>query len=252
MYTKLTSNGECINFNSLCPTRYKVSVIRSFLHRAYAVTSSWQLFHTEIRRIKQVLINNGFPINIINVQIRKFLNIKFDNLPSRNCNPVKLFYCSQYSSNYVTEEKKLNNIIKRNIRAHEINRPVSLYIYYRNRKLGSLLIRNKMYKKDIDSRVVYQYTCKDGRCNSASYIGYTTCTLAKRFYTHAQSGSIRLHNKNTHNSKPLTKELLSSTKILYRGKNKLELTIIEALLIKEHQPILNMQEEGYHRILKIF
>ena len=115
-------------------------------HRAYAVTSSWQLFHTEIRRIKQVLINNGFPINIINVQIRKFLNIKFDNLPYSNCNPVKLFYCSQYSSNNVTEEKKLNNIIKRNIRVHEINRLVSLYIYYRNGKLGSLLIRNKMYK----------------------------------------------------------------------------------------------------------
>ena len=99
---------------------------------------------------------------------------------------------------------------------------------------------------------MYRHRCTDSSCNSAEYIGYTLCSLAKRFYTHVQTGSIRLHNKNKHNCKPLTQELLSRTDILYRGQTKIDVIIAEALLIKQHQPNLNMQDEGQCRVLKIF
>jgi hypothetical protein len=129
---------------------------------------------------------------------------------------------------------------------------VNLLIYYRNRKLKSLFIRNKVYQSDANSRVVYQYSCSEVGCNSTSFIGYTICSLAKRFYTHVQTGAIRLHNKLTHNKKPLTRDLLKDTVVLYRAPTKLDLTIAEALLIKEVKPCLNQQDEGQVRILRIF
>jgi hypothetical protein len=69
---------------------------------------------------------------------------------------------------------------------------------------------------------------------------------------HVQSGAIRKHNKDVHNNKPLTKELLQHTSILYKGTNKLDLTIAEALLIKQEKPPLNLQDEGFSRVLNIF
>ena len=62
VYVKTTNNGDCLNFESLCPMRYKEGVIKTFLHRAYNVCSTWNTFHSEVRRIKQLLINNNFPI----------------------------------------------------------------------------------------------------------------------------------------------------------------------------------------------
>ena len=165
---------------------------------------------------------------------------------------IKLFYCNQFNSNHKTDEIKLKNIIKRNVKPIDPETIVNLFIYYRNTKLGSLLISNKLFKRDVRSGVVYQYSCPVGSCNAASYIGYTTCTLAQRFYTHVQTGSIRLHNKNVHNSKPLTKELHINTTVLYNGSSKSDLTIAEALLIKQHNPILNVQDDSFTRTLKIF
>ena len=110
----------------------------------------------------------------------------------------------------------------------------------------------KLYEKQTNDHVVYQYLCTQAGCNSVKYIGYTTCHLAKRFYSHVQLGSINNHNKNVHNKKPFTKELLKDTSILYRGKEKNDLTIAEALLIKTHKPSLNLQEQGFTRILSIF
>jgi hypothetical protein len=52
VYTKETNNGDCLNFLSLCPFRYKIGVIKTMLHRAYCISSTWELFDLEIRRLK--------------------------------------------------------------------------------------------------------------------------------------------------------------------------------------------------------
>ena len=51
-YIKETNNGSCLNYTSICPDRYKKGVIMNFLHRAYLICNSWQLFHCEVIRIK--------------------------------------------------------------------------------------------------------------------------------------------------------------------------------------------------------
>lgn len=52
VYSKTTSSNTCINYNSICPNRYKVGVIKTFLHRAYLICDNWKSLDNEIKRIK--------------------------------------------------------------------------------------------------------------------------------------------------------------------------------------------------------
>ena len=52
VYIKETNNGSCLNFNSVCPDKYKKGVVTNFLHRAFLICNSWPLFHQEVSRIQ--------------------------------------------------------------------------------------------------------------------------------------------------------------------------------------------------------
>ena len=56
----------------------------------------------------------------------------------------------------------------------------------------------------------------------------------------------------THNKNITGLEILANVTVLTRAQNKQDLTIMEALLIKLHQPAINTQAEDFKRILKIF
>jgi hypothetical protein len=73
---KSTSNNDCLNYESICPLRYKEGVIKTLLHRAYNICSDWQSFHSEVRRIKQLLVNNNFPLTLVDRIINNFLEVK--------------------------------------------------------------------------------------------------------------------------------------------------------------------------------
>ena len=47
------------------PEKYKTSLIKTLVYRAYNICSTWELFEVEIRRIRKNLCNNGFPLTII-------------------------------------------------------------------------------------------------------------------------------------------------------------------------------------------
>ena len=99
IFTKPTTTDECLNYDSLCPDRYKITAVKNFLHRAYSICSSWELFHDELRRIKHVVINNNFPNYIIDKQIIKFINekIKSNNLTDyvrRVVDKIFVFLCN--------------------------------------------------------------------------------------------------------------------------------------------------------------
>lgn len=71
VYRKPTDLGKCLNPISECPDRYKISVIRASLHRAHKTCSSQQELRTELRRSKQILINNGFANFQVDAEIMK-------------------------------------------------------------------------------------------------------------------------------------------------------------------------------------
>ena len=90
------------------------------LYRAYAVCSDWIYLHEEVERIRQILVNNNFPIQIVDETINQFLSKKFDNSPKINTvhtKPVIIYYRNQYNSKYQTQEKQLRRAISKNLSA---------------------------------------------------------------------------------------------------------------------------------------
>jgi len=258
VYIKSTNFGDCINYKSVCPERYKTGVIKTMLHRGYHISSSWELFIAEIDRIKQLLTNNNFPMQVIDSTIQKFVNNLHSVEPSPAAEKIKLYYESQMCSNYKVEEKQLRNIIHSNVKPNVENSIVVLEIFYRNKKLRNLFIRNKppSANNDISERhgVVYRYTCNKEGCNaSQTYIGYTTCTISDRFKMHAINGSIKNHITQSHEINRIPKaELIQGVDILRHCNSRQELIMTEAILIKDMKPTLNSQQEGCDRLLKVF
>jgi hypothetical protein len=254
IYTKTTNTGECMNYNSITTEQYKLAVIRTFLHRAYRICSSWELLHSEMQRIKQLLTNNNYPITVIEKEIHNFLQRKLNEKDiSSKPELIKLYYKNQFNSNYKHEEKQLRKIIENNVKPTSSTGEVKLLIYYQARKLKNLFIKNNPHGSSSISSVVYRYTCDHEGCQpTQTYIGYTISTLVERMRNHAQHGSILNHNKTQHNKKITTQEIVSNTKVIKKLPTKTDLLIAEALLIKEHNPTLNAQREGETRILSIF
>jgi hypothetical protein len=156
------------------------------------------------------------------------------------------------SDNYKEEEKELETIINRNIKPKDETKKIKLYIYYKNKKLKQLFIKNGVASSQEDNNVVYQYTCSYAGCHSSKYIGYTTNLLTCRMKQHYYSGSIREHHNQLHDRRVTYNEILENTKVISRRGTKEELRIEEAILIKSMSPSINAQHEKFDGTLKIF
>jgi len=197
-------------------------------------------------------------MTLIEEEVRKFVEKKYTQVETTDenvSNDIKLFYKNQMTSQYKQEENNLRNILMKHVKTNNDNDKIKINIYYKNRKLKDLLIKNNtvVLEKSKRSHVIYRYNCPKEVCQpSTMYLGYTECALIDRLRNHTQHGSILQHSKDTHNAKVSTKELVDATEILRQMKSKEELLIGEALLIKEQNPSLNSQREGEVRVLLIF
>ena len=69
-FRKVTDTGLTLNFNSLAPTKYKKSVVTSFVYRIFRACSNWELFHKDLFEATDILSRNQYPDSFI------FPNIK--------------------------------------------------------------------------------------------------------------------------------------------------------------------------------
>ena len=163
---------------------------------------------------------------------------------------IHLYYKNQMTNKHKIKEKELNKIVHRDIRQHDESKKVELRIYYDNRKVKNLFIKNNN-KPVEDYNVVYQFNCDKVPCNEEKtcYIGHTTTTIKERTKQHS---SIKKHYKETHNCNITCSQILPNIKILAKLSGKADLMILEALLIKQQCPMINIQAEDFNRVLKIF
>jgi hypothetical protein len=77
VYRKPTFTGLILNRFSSCPSSYKIGLLLGFLHRAFIICSSWQLFHSEIINIVKIFTNNGYSSDFVFNIINKFVSSKF-------------------------------------------------------------------------------------------------------------------------------------------------------------------------------
>ena len=86
----------------------------------------------------------------------------------------------------------------------------------------------------------------------AQYIGMTQNTLSKRLTFHLQQGSILEHFRNYHHEKLTRNILTNNTKIIDRENKRHGLLIKEALHIQEKSPEINIQNNNFTNVLKLF
>ena len=114
IFTKSTNSGDCKNFESCCPDRYKLGLIKSMLHRAYAICSNWNEINKEIDRLKQLFTNNNYPLFVVESVIHKFISEKVtssDNSTVSKPDSIELYFKNQMTLNYKQDEKQLKTIL---------------------------------------------------------------------------------------------------------------------------------------------
>ena len=69
-YRKPTFTGQYLRWESFSPLKRKISLTSTLVHRALMICTKRRL-NREIERIKKILLDNGYPKNVIHAQITK-------------------------------------------------------------------------------------------------------------------------------------------------------------------------------------
>jgi hypothetical protein len=261
VYRKPTDNGVCMNASGDTPKQYKMSVIKGFLYRAKSICSDKNELLLEIKRSKQILINNGYSNREVDAEIRRFLKSSDRNITrqSEEDTTHSLFYRNYMNSQYQKDEKVLRDLIRDNVTMKGNNR-LKLVIYYKSRKTRDLVMKNNLgnnVRELARTNVIYDIDCRKGGCEhlpkrNRSYSGLTTCTMSRRLTFHLQDGAVQRHHIATHKEKVTRKEIEVCTKIRYQERDTNRLEILEALIIHFEDPIINRQDTGKVRLLKLY
>ena len=176
MYRKPTDTGLLLHYKSHVDVRYKTSLLKTMLDRAFKVSCTWQLFHLECDRLTQTFSRSQYPAQLLQSTISNFVTKKVSGEPisTRACNvneaPVRtvLPFKDQRSAN--SARRQLG----------ELGRKIGIDIraVYASRKIGHQ-VKPKEKKPSVISqqRIVYHYKC--GLCD-ANYVGYTPTPLSAR------------------------------------------------------------------------
>ena len=178
--------------------------------------------------------------------MKNFLNSSFKKKTGETSTKQKLtlFYKNQMTSYYKNEEKQIRKIISDHVKPKEINTEIKLQIYYKSRKLKNIITKNNQNSSIVDSNVVYMYKCPKDGC-------HTTNKIRDRLQQHTYKGSIKDHALQ-HNKVLNLEHCINNTEIIAMNNNRQELIILEALLIKQKKPLINIQTDNFSTVLNIF
>ena len=152
----------------------------------------------------------------------------------------------------------MQDIVYNNVKCTKTEDKLKLVIYYKSATTKTLIMKNNQAPPTPElqqTNLVYEYQCKLGDCEHLtqnSYVGLTTTSLSRRITMHLRSGAPKSHT-GSHHRDTLTREMMdNNTKIIRRENDKSRLHIYEALLIQQKNPLINKQDTGYTRTLKLF
>ena len=107
-FKKNTDTSYFLNADSHCSQKYKDSVITSYINMAYKVSENWNAFHSEVKAIKQMLVNNNFTNTNIDKVINKFL-FKIHTADDNNKKSRINIY---YKTNFTKTTKQRKKLLK--------------------------------------------------------------------------------------------------------------------------------------------
>ena len=243
IYRKPTFTGLAFNFYSYCPIKFKINAIKTLItiHRAYHLSSSYDLFSAEINYLTTFFSNNGYPVKLFETLTSQFLNsMKCGNETHIATVPKDTMYISLPYLVQISHELEffLLNLLGRNYPQ----------ISYKFSSKNNFTIKSFFNYKDrmpaeLCSRIIYKFECES--CKD-SYIGSTMKQSKVRFCEHL-SISPRTNRPTTvsHSSPRQHCEeknhpfQLSNFSIIDSANSELKLRILESLHILQKHPPLN-------------
>ena len=178
VYRKATFTGLGTNFNSYVHSGFKLNAIRTLIHRAYHLSSSYILFDAEIKFLRNFFSNNGFPQYLVDNTIHKFLkNIFCPKQPLSTAGKKPLYialpYCGQDGEEVYNKLHSQLSSIYPYIKFQ--------FIQKTSRSIASYFPTKDLLQPLLRSGVIYKYAC--GSCN-ALYLGVTRRRAIERFHEH--------------------------------------------------------------------
>ena len=73
VYRKPTNTGLLLHFQSHTDKRYKDSLLKTMIHRAYALSSTTEAFNTECTKLRFIFSHLDYPMSLIDSAINNFL-----------------------------------------------------------------------------------------------------------------------------------------------------------------------------------
>ena len=235
VYVKPTDTGLLLHYQSHVDVKYKHSLLKTMLNRAFKLSSNWQFFHQECERLKMVFARLRYPETLIENTIRNFIEMRVtENMCSKQQvsdeqdAPIRIVlpFKDQKSANVVRHQlsdlsRKINAVVQ----------PV----YVSTKIKGNF--KPKEHKPPLvnQQNVVYYYKC--GLCD-ADYVGFTSRHLHQRVEEHKRS-TIGYHVKDEHGGDP--DSIGNNFEILKKCQSKLDCLIFEMFFIRKLKPNLNKQ-----------
>ena len=252
VYTKPTDKGSYSKYSSHTLDSYKKSTVKTLINRAVKYSHSWEEFHAETHRLTQLFINNEYPLSVVQNVINKAVNKYFNNETQLEPSLIS-FYCHiDNLHTFNSDRKTLKSIITQHIKPCN-NSTIRFIPYFVPYKLSSCFSTRLPVAASSRAGVVYQFQCNEDSCK-ATYVGYTTNDLTTRCRQHRYNpSSIYMHFLHDHHmSPPPINDLIQQFSVLYQDNNHFNLKIVEAIKIKELNPIINVKYNDFYNILKLY
>ena len=173
IYRKPTFTGLYLDWHSFAPKSRKLNLIRCLSYRALNICSDCKI-ENELKAIKDIFIDNGYPEDVIDINI-KHTGTKFKNL-NKVFGPLKCpvyFRIPWVGSTSQSFADKIASSVYRCYHA------VNLKPIFTSRPAFNSTNKDKLpiFKQN---NLIYEFTC---RCNS-TYIGMTYQCLEVRVRQH--------------------------------------------------------------------
>ena len=241
VYRKNTFTGLGTSFFSNSCLQFKTNAIRTLINRAYHLSSTYSLFHSEIQFLTNFFRCNGYPQHLFDNIISRFLNNVQSIKPTISTVPKLQFY---FPIPFYNDESSTH--IKQLVSSLSTFYPQVHFIpsLSNPKTTGSLFRFKDRLPSELMSGVVYKFSC--GGCN-ASYIGCTRQRFGARVSQHLgrsdRTGTTlsappfsepRNHSASCHRP-------ISPSNFSILDSSPSNLLTLESLYIKQLHPSLNNQ-----------
>ena len=178
-----TDNDLYANVASHPHNNCKKLVVKSLVKRALKDCSTWDLCNKELTRIKQVLLNNDYPLKMVHKIIRKFMNCYHVVNQKESEEEINLHVQLYNISRLKNQSNFVGKIVDEHVKDSRPGTKVKLMSNFRARKLSTMFSTRVKESGSGQARCVYHFTCPIVSCQ-AKCIGHTTCKVKRPAQQH--------------------------------------------------------------------